>query len=107
VGVRLIAAAMALLLGASTPALAAKTDIIVLRNGDRLTGEVTQMRQGKLQVKTDDAGTLSIEWDKIAAITTGMSLVASFAAMAAGVLEAKIKSTRCCTRPRARSRNRA
>lgn len=69
-GVRLVAAALTLLLGASTPALAAKTDIIVLRNGDRLTGEVTQLRQGKLQVKTDDAGTLSIEWDKIAAITT-------------------------------------
>src|SRR5262245_14068773 len=28
------------------------------------------MRQGKLEVKTDDAGTLSIEWDKIASITT-------------------------------------
>src|SRR5262245_41605468 len=28
------------------------------------------MRQGKLQVKTDDAGTLSIEWDKIASIST-------------------------------------
>lgn len=69
-GVRLIAAAVALLLGVSTPALAAKTDIIILRNGDRLTGEVTQLRQGKLQVKTDDAGTLSIEWDKIAALTT-------------------------------------
>ena len=40
------------------------------RNGDRLTGEVVQMRQGKLQVKTDDAGTLSIEWDKVASITT-------------------------------------
>jgi len=70
VGVRLTVAALTLLLGVSTPALAAKTDIIVLRNGDRLTGEVTQMRQGKLQVKTDDAGTLSIEWDKVAAITT-------------------------------------
>ena len=69
-GVRLTVAALTLLLGVSTPALAAKTDIIVLRNGDRLTGEVTQMRQGKLQVKTDDAGTLSIEWDKVAAITT-------------------------------------
>ena len=31
---------------------------------------VTQLRQGKLQVKTNDAGTLSIEWDKIATITT-------------------------------------
>jgi hypothetical protein len=69
-GVRLTAAALTLLLGVSTPALAAKTDIVILRNGDRLTGEVTQLRQGKLQVKTDDAGTLSIEWDKIAGITT-------------------------------------
>jgi hypothetical protein len=67
---RLTIAALALLLGVSAPALAARTDIIVLRNGDRLTGEVTQLRQGKLEVKTDDAGTLSIEWDKIAAVTT-------------------------------------
>src|SRR5207248_4982388 len=27
------------------------------------------MQQGKLQVKTDDAGTLSIEWDKVASVT--------------------------------------
>jgi hypothetical protein len=54
----------------SAAAFAARTDVIVLANGDRLTGEVQRMRQGKLQVKTDDAGTLSIEWDKIASITT-------------------------------------
>jgi hypothetical protein len=63
-------AAIALLLLCSRQALAARTDAIVLKNGDRLTGEVVQMRQGKLQVKTDDAGTLSIEWDKIASIAT-------------------------------------
>jgi hypothetical protein len=62
--------ALALLLGASADAAAAKTDVVVLRNGDRLTCEVTQMRQGKLQVKTDDAGTISIEWDKIASVST-------------------------------------
>ena len=62
--------ALALLAGVSTDAAAAKTDVVVLRNGDRLTCEVTQMRQGKLQVKTDDAGTISIEWDKIASVTT-------------------------------------
>lgn len=67
---RAVMAALTLLLAASAPAQAAKTDIIVLKNGDRLTGEVVQLRQGKLQVKTDDAGTLSIEWDKIASITT-------------------------------------
>jgi|SRR5215471_14073002 len=51
-------------------AFAARTDAVILRNGDHITGEVIQMRQGKLQVKTDDAGTISIEWDKIASITT-------------------------------------
>jgi hypothetical protein len=61
--------ALALVFGASDAALAAKTDVIVLRNGDHFTGEVIQMQQGKLQLKTDDAGTLSIEWDKIATVT--------------------------------------
>src|SRR3954451_7242491 len=67
---RVTLAALALIVGVAAPALAAKTDAIVLRNGDRFTGEVSQLRQGKLQVKTDDSGTLSIEWDKIAGITT-------------------------------------
>lgn len=67
---RTATAALSILLGAAAPALAARTDAIVLRNGDHLTGEVKQMRQGKLEVKTDDAGTLSIEWDKVASITT-------------------------------------
>ena len=31
-------------------ARAARTDAIVLVNGDRFTGEVVQMRQGKLEV---------------------------------------------------------
>ena len=67
---RILVSALGLWLAASVPALAARTDIVVLRNGDRFTGEVVDMRQGKLQVKTDDAGTLSIEWDKVTAVTT-------------------------------------
>jgi hypothetical protein len=47
--------------------------VIVLLNGDRITGEVRQMRQGKVEVKTDDAGTLSIKWDKVASVTTAAS----------------------------------
>jgi Protein of unknown function, DUF481 len=62
--------AVALILATRAVAFAARTDAIILRNGDHITGEVIQMRQGKLQVKTDDAGTLSIEWDKIASIST-------------------------------------
>jgi hypothetical protein len=53
-----------------SPALAAvKTDVVVLRNGDHLTGEVDQLERGKLTFKTDDVGTLEIEWDKVASVT--------------------------------------
>ena len=51
------------------PAIAAKTDILVMKNGDRLTGEVKKLERGYLNYKTDDMGTLDVEWDKVAAIT--------------------------------------
>jgi hypothetical protein len=54
---------------ASAPAWAAKTDVVVLRNGDRLTGEVQQLERGRLQLKTDDLGTVEIEWDKVASVS--------------------------------------
>ena len=47
---------------------AAKTDIVVLQNGDKITGEVKQLEFGILEYKTDDIGTLSIQWEKIAQI---------------------------------------
>jgi hypothetical protein len=57
----------------ATTTFAANTDVIVLRNGDRLTGEVKQLRHGKLTLATDDVGTLDIEWDKVVAVTTTLS----------------------------------
>jgi putative salt-induced outer membrane protein YdiY len=61
-------ATLALVLFAS-PARAAKTDVVVLRNGDRLTGEVEQLERGRLSFKTDDMGTVEIEWDKVASVS--------------------------------------
>jgi len=56
--------------GAAAPAwAAAKTDVVVLRSGDRITGEVTELDRGRLTFKTDDMGTLSIEWDKVTSVT--------------------------------------
>ena len=53
------------------PVLAApKTDIIVFRNGDRLTGEIKGLEKGRLELSTDTAGTVDIEWDKIASVET-------------------------------------
>lgn len=47
-----------------------KVDIIVMDNGDRITGEVTGLAQGILTVKTDNLGTLSIEWLHVASVST-------------------------------------
>jgi len=47
---------------ASTP----KTDVITLISGDVLTCEIKEMIRGKVRAKTDNIGTISIKWDKIA-----------------------------------------
>jgi len=62
-------AAVAIFLTASG-ASAQKTDILVLRNGDRITGEVKELSHGLLRYSTDDAGTLGVEWDEVASLTS-------------------------------------
>ena len=49
-------------------ALAEKTDVVTLTNGDRLTGEVKSLDRGLLNFKTDTMGTVQIEWNKIARV---------------------------------------
>lgn len=39
-----------------------KIDVITLRNGDRITGEIKQLELGVLSVGTDNMGTVAIEW---------------------------------------------
>lgn len=53
----------------AVPALAAKTDVVVLRNGDRVTGEVKQLERGRLEFSTDDMGTIQIEWEDVRSVT--------------------------------------
>jgi hypothetical protein len=53
-----------------TPVSAQKTDVIVIENGDRITGEIRSVDRGKLTYKTDDMGTLSVKWDKVLRITS-------------------------------------
>ncbi|HJS47000.1 MAG TPA: DUF481 domain-containing protein [Gemmatimonadales bacterium] len=53
-----------------SPAAAQKTDVVVLRNGDRITGEVKGLAHGLLDYSTDDVGRLKIEWTKILRITS-------------------------------------
>ena len=45
-----------------------RTDVVTLLNGDRITGEIVELSRGRLELKTDDAGTLEIEWDNVATL---------------------------------------
>jgi hypothetical protein len=47
-----------------------RTDVVTLGNGDRITGEVKKLERGRLEFKTDDAGTLYFEWDKLISVVT-------------------------------------
>src|SRR6187402_1924010 len=64
----LMAVAFICLIG--TPAYAQKTDVITLANGDRITGEIISLSKGRLELKTDDVGTINIEWDNIVIISS-------------------------------------
>jgi hypothetical protein len=53
----------------ATPSFAQpRTDVVTLANGDRITGEVVRLERGQLVFKTDDAGTLYLEWDKLQSV---------------------------------------
>jgi hypothetical protein len=45
---------------------AAYNDTVVLKNGDRLMGEVKVLQQGMLEFKTDTMSTVYIKWDRVA-----------------------------------------
>ncbi len=55
-----------LLLFLPLAALGAKTDIVILKNGDRVTGEVIKLEVGVLEFNTDTMGRVFIEWRFIA-----------------------------------------
>ena len=63
-------ATIAVVLVSCTAALAQKTDVITLANGDRITGEIVILERGRLEFSTDDAGTLYLEWDKLVTLVT-------------------------------------
>jgi len=45
-----------------------KTDVVVLKNGDRVTCEIKRLSRGKLEVKTDSMDKIFVEWTDITAL---------------------------------------
>ncbi len=46
-----------------------KTDVVVLKNGDRFTGEIKGVAQETLELDTDAAGTIKLEFDTLTNVT--------------------------------------
>jgi len=66
-----------LLTVATLCAVSAKADTITLKNGDHLTGKVTQLAGGKLTVKTTYAGDVTITFDEVSDLKLDKPLVLS------------------------------
>jgi hypothetical protein len=47
-----------------------KTDVVVLRNGDRISGDIVSLEFGILTLSTDNMDTLSIEWPAVRSVTS-------------------------------------
>ena len=52
------------------PAMAEKTDVVVLVNGNAVTGEVKSLEFGILSYSTDSMGTVSIDWEDIVSVSS-------------------------------------
>ena len=47
-----------------------KTDVVVLENGDTVTCEIKDLNLAKLTIKTDDMGTISVDWLHVRSISS-------------------------------------
>ena len=51
-----------------------KTDIVIFKNGDRLTGEIKSLKRGQLNLNTEATGTIGIEWDKVSSVISNQRI---------------------------------
>jgi hypothetical protein len=59
-----------LLFGSSVPAFGQKTDVVILTNGDRITGEIKSYDAGRLTVDTSHSSWVNIKWSLIESISS-------------------------------------
>lgn len=52
------------------PLAHAETDVVVMQNGDQLTGEIKSLDRGQLSFETDATDTIQIKWDHVAKLVS-------------------------------------
>ena len=55
-------------------AIAAKTDVVVLINGNAVTGEIESLEFGSLRYSTDSMGSVNIDWEDVVGVTSNQQL---------------------------------
>lgn len=66
-----VAGLLTAMFGALPPLQAlADTDVVVMRNGDALTGEVKSLDRGMLRFDTDATDTIEIQWTRVIALSS-------------------------------------
>jgi hypothetical protein len=66
----LLAAAFLMLVLVPESGLAQKTDSVMVRNGDRMVGEIKGLERGQLEFKTDAMKTVYVQWPKVVTVIT-------------------------------------
>ena len=64
--------------GADAETEEVQPDVITLKNGSKILGTVTSAREGKLVVKTDFAGDITIDSSEVESVRTFGSLAVSY-----------------------------
>ncbi len=59
---------------APTQAVAERTDVVVLVNGNAVTGELKNLEFGSLRYATDSMGTVNVDWEHIVSVTSRQKL---------------------------------
>jgi len=65
-----LAAAIVFVAFVSEASAREKTDVVILENGDHLTGEVKGLEFARLSFKTDTMETVSIKWEEVVQVTS-------------------------------------
>lgn len=50
--------------------LSASADVVVMKNGDRVTGKVTSLADGKLKIETAYMGKVAVDFDEVSSLVT-------------------------------------
>ena len=72
---RLCLLSISLVFGLTGAAYAAKTDVLTMNNGDRLTGEVKRLQLGEVYFETSSYGNIRVKWKDIVRIQSDKHIV--------------------------------